>query len=225
MPQTKDLLRLRPHLGIMLQGRARWNFVRLTTHALLPIFPEESKSGYVLACSRRSDSRARKKKNVPPPLPRFPGVQLTRSPLTTALYYLIAWNRLDTCRIRVDGAFKSAITVSCAILISWKSNTRLFFKQPPIVQICTEEIYCEITFQPYLYSLQWYLLGMLSNAVFTSKNSFTYCITKVTFVRKINPRASNIVFSFLFKSGFNDSKSHWDLSSTWNWSKQLWEKF
>ena len=219
----------------------------------------KSKSGYVLAWSRRSDSRARKKnsrrkKTFPPP--RFPGVQLTRSPLTTALYYLDAWNRLDTCRIRVDGqirfecgyvwtwtvlnperkscgfqniricvdgAFKFAITVSRAILIRWKSNTGLFFNQTPIVQICTKEINCEIAFQPYLYSLQWHILGMLSNAVFTSKNSFTYCITKVTFVRKINPRASNIVFSFLFKSEFNDSKTHWDLSSTWNWSKQLWE--
>ena len=117
----------------------------------------ESKSGYVLAWSRRSDSRARKKNSRrkktlrPPPPARFPGVQLTRSPLTTALYYLNAWNRLDTCRIRVDGqirfqhgyvwtwivlnperkscgfqnirirvdgAFKSAITVSRAILFS-----------------------------------------------------------------------------------------------------------
>ena len=67
----------------------------------------ESKSGYLLAWSRRSDSRGRKKnsrrKKTCPPPPRFPGVQLTRSPLTTALYYLDAWNRLDTCRIRVDG--------------------------------------------------------------------------------------------------------------------------
>ena len=130
---------------------------------------------------------------------------------------------IQNIRICVDGAFKFAITVSRAILIRWKSNTRLFFNQTPIVQICTKEINCEIAFQPYLYSLQWHILGMLSNAVFTSKNSFTYCITKVTFVRKINPRASNIVFSFLFKSEFNDSKTHWDLSSTWNWSKQLWE--
>ena len=99
------------------------NFVRFTTHALLPIFPEESwvksKSGYVLAWSRRSDSRARKKnsrrkKTFPPP-PRFPGVQLTRSPLTTALYYLDAWNRLDTCRIRVNGQ----IRFECGYVWTW----------------------------------------------------------------------------------------------------------
>ena len=194
----------------------------------------ESKSGYTLACSRRSDSRARnknswRKKPVPPPPHRFHGVQLTRSPLTTALYYLNAWNRLDTCRIRVDGqirfgygyvwtwtvlnperkscgfqniwirvdgAFKSAITVSRAILISWKSNTRLFFNQPPIVQIFTKEINCEITFQPYLYSLQWHILGMLSNAVFTSKK-LAYLLH-----HQRNIRAENKSTSFQYRLFF-----------------------
>ena len=68
-----------------------------------------------LACSRRSDSRApeknsrRKKKRVetrggkgertfsrstPPPPPVFPVYNSTRLPLTPALYYLNAWNRL-----------------------------------------------------------------------------------------------------------------------------------
>ena len=70
-----------------------------------------------LACSRRSDSRARErnfriKKNAgrlegergrqcvlslsppPPPTPVFPVYNLTRSPLTAALYYLNTWNRL-----------------------------------------------------------------------------------------------------------------------------------
>ena len=69
--------------------------------------------GCVVACSRRSDSRAREKNSrrkkkrgmnrggkgervlSPPPLfpPVFPVYNLTRSPLTAALY-LNAWNRL-----------------------------------------------------------------------------------------------------------------------------------
>ena len=166
MPQTQDLLRLRPHLEIMMQSKVQ---ISCALRGMLccqysqrsPGY--ESKSGYLLAWSRRSDdcsdkflssdSRARKKnsrKKKRSPPPRFPGVQLTRSPLTTARYYLNAWNKLDTCRIRVDGqvrfecgyvwtwtylnperkscgfqnirirvdgAFKSAITVSRAILI------------------------------------------------------------------------------------------------------------
>ena len=66
----------------------------------------------LLACSRRSDSRAReknsrRKKNEgrlegergkegcrSRPHPVFPVYNLTRSPLTAALYYLNAWNRL-----------------------------------------------------------------------------------------------------------------------------------
>ena len=60
-----------------------------------------------LACSRRSDIRARgknsRRKNKrgetglslssPPPHPVFPVYNLTRSPVTPALYYLNTWNR------------------------------------------------------------------------------------------------------------------------------------
>ena len=155
MPQTKDLLRFRPHLEIMMQSKVQISCAlrRMLCCQYSQRSPGyESKSGYVLAGPGvQIVERGRKiheEKKRPPR--RFPGVQLTRSPLTTALYYLDAWNRLDTCRIRVDGqirfecgyvwtwtvlnperkscgfqnirvcvdgAFKSAVTVSRAILI------------------------------------------------------------------------------------------------------------
>ena len=70
------------------------------------LFSAEIKKIYIyifseLACSRRSDSQERGRKIHEektnegrlegrlegPPHPRFPGVQLTRSPLTAALYH------------------------------------------------------------------------------------------------------------------------------------------
>ena len=52
-----------------------------------------------LACSRRSDSRAREKNSwrnkKEGRLEGERGYNLTRPPLTEALYYLNAWNRLD----------------------------------------------------------------------------------------------------------------------------------
>ena len=110
MPQTKDLLRLRPHLEIMMQSKVQISCAlrRMLCCQYSQRSPGyESKSGYVLAGPGvQIVERGRKiheEKKRPPPPTRFPGVQLTRSPLTTALYYLDAWNRLDTCRIRVDG--------------------------------------------------------------------------------------------------------------------------
>ena len=109
MPQTKDLLRFRPHLEIMMQSKVQISCAlrRMLCCQYSQRSPGyESKSGYVLAGPGvQIVERGRKiheEKKRPPPT-RFPGVQLTRSPLTTALYYLDAWNRLDTCRIRVDG--------------------------------------------------------------------------------------------------------------------------
>ena len=159
MPQTKDLLRLRPRLEIMLQGRARCKFrapYDVCSVANIPrgvlgtrANPDTRQPVPGVQIVERGRKIHEEKKRSPPH--RFHGVQLTRSPLTTALYYLNAWNRLDTCRIRVDGqirfgygyvwtwtvlnperkscgfqniwirvdgAFKSAITVSRAILIS-----------------------------------------------------------------------------------------------------------
>ena len=74
----------------------------------------------LIVCSRRSDSRAleknsgRKKKgrlegerggnfsrSRPPSPAVFPVYNLTRSPLTAALYYLNAWNRLVNRRLRL----------------------------------------------------------------------------------------------------------------------------
>ena len=67
---------------------------------------------WILACSGRSDSRAREKNSrrkkkrgetrggkgertaFRPPPPVFPVYNLTRSLLTSALYYLNAWNRV-----------------------------------------------------------------------------------------------------------------------------------
>ena len=160
MPQTQDLLRLRPHQEIMMQSKVQISCA--LRRMLCCQYSQrgtgyESKSGYVLryvlAWSRRSDSRARKKnsrrKKTSPPhsfsrcttysLPTYHRTLLSGR-LEQARYvsdtsgrqirfecgYVWTWTVLNperkSCgfqniRVCVDGAFKSAITVSRAILI------------------------------------------------------------------------------------------------------------
>ena len=77
-----------------------------------------------LACSRRSDIRAREKiheekkrgetglsLSFPLPPPVFPVYNLTRTPLTAALYYLNTWNGLmfDVCERLVPVVYRHKI--------------------------------------------------------------------------------------------------------------------
>jgi len=98
-----------------------------------------------LACSSRSDSRARgkkftKKKNNegrldsrsrPPPSPVFSVYNLTRSPLTAALYYLNAWNRLmfDVCERLVPVVYRAQKDILYSVNIALvKIRTRYKIK-------------------------------------------------------------------------------------------------
>ena len=125
MPQTQDLLRLRPHLEIMMQSKVQISCAlrRMLCCQYSQRSPGyESKSGYVLAWSRRSDSRARKKnsrrkKTFPPP-PSFS--RCTTYSLPTYHRTLLSGRLeqaryVDMCRIRVDGQ----IRFECGYVWTW----------------------------------------------------------------------------------------------------------
>ena len=67
-----------------------------TTPAASPLYGYLSAT-CMLACSRRSDSRAREKNSRSKKENVFPVYNLTCSPLAAVLYHLNTWNRLHAC--------------------------------------------------------------------------------------------------------------------------------